>query len=58
MIAAILKRIRLFWLKRAIRLVEKSGLAVLQVKRDEGAMYIIAGNGTYVRYDKVKKGSV
>ena len=57
MIHAILKQIRLAILKRAIRRVESAGLAVVQVRRTENAVYLVGSNGAYVRYDKVKGGA-
>jgi hypothetical protein len=54
MIQAILKHIRLALLRWAIAIVERAGLAVVQVRKGEGAVYLIAGNGQYVRFDKVK----
>ena len=51
----ILKPIRLAILKAAIRTIERAGLAVVQVKRGDDAVYLIARNGQYVRFDKVKK---
>lgn len=54
MINTILKRIRHAFIKQAIRIVEKSGLSVVQIKRGNGAVYLIARNGQYVRFDKVK----
>lgn len=55
MLAAILKRIRLALLKRAIRRVERAGLAVVQVRRADSAVYLVSRNGEYVRFDRVKK---
>ena len=55
MIASILKRIRLAPLRLAIKTVERAGLAVVQVRKGEGAVYLVAANGQYVRFDKVKK---
>lgn len=55
MFASILKRIRLAFLHRAIKTVERAGLAVVQVRKGEGAVHLVAANGQYVRYDKVKK---
>lgn len=55
MIATILKHIRLALLKRAIRTIERAGLAVVQVKTADDAVYLITRKGTYVRYDKVRK---
>lgn len=47
--ARLRSRVRLAILKRAIRFVEKSGLSVVQIERDKGAVYLVAGNGQYVR---------
>lgn len=54
MIQAILKRIKLAMLKRAIKTVERAGLAVVQVKKGDGCVYLVGSRGTYVRFDKVK----
>lgn len=56
MIKALTKRLRLAILKRAIRFVEKSGLSVVQIKRSGSAVYLVAGNGQYVRFDRVNNG--
>jgi predicted NAD/FAD-binding protein len=42
-------------LKRAIRIVERAGLSVVQISRRGDAIYMVAGNGEYRRFDKVKK---
>lgn len=55
LIQALSNKVRVFFLRRAIRRVEQAGLAVVQIKRTPGAIYIIGSNGTYVRYDKEKK---
>lgn len=55
MISALLKSWRLWRLRRAIKTVERAGLAVVKVKRGEGAVYLIGRSGSYVRFDKVKK---
>lgn len=52
---ALVKAVRLAILKRAVRIVEKAGLAVVKIQRGQGCCYVVAGNGSYVRYDKVKK---
>lgn len=52
---SLLKLWRLRRLQRAIKLIEGAGLAVVQVKRGEDAIYLISRNGTYKRFDKVKK---
>lgn len=55
MIAALLKRWRLRRLQHAIKSIEGAGLAVVQVKRGEDAIYLVSRSGTYRRFDKVKK---
>lgn len=55
LIRSIAKKARLVFLRVAIRQVEKSGLAVVQMKRTDGAIYIIGATGTYVRFDREKK---
>lgn len=52
MLEVIMKRIRLARLRRAIGVVEKAGLSAVQIKQGNGAVYLIAGNGQYVRFDK------
>ena len=54
MINTLFKQLRLALLKLAIRTVERAGLAVVQVKRTENAVYLVGAKGSYVRYDKVK----
>lgn len=54
-LSAATKPLRLAILRLAIRVVEKSGLAVVQVKRSDGAVYMIGATGSYVRFDKVKQ---
>ena len=54
---AILKPIRLAMLKLAIRTIERAGLAVVQVRHADNAVYLVSRNGEYVRFDKVKKGA-
>lgn len=54
MFKGIVNRIRLARLRRAIKVVEKAGLSAVQIKQGKGAVYLIAGNGQYVRFDKVK----
>lgn len=54
---AILKPIRLAMLKPAIRTIERAGLAVVQVRHADNAVYLVSRNGEYVRFDKVKKGA-
>lgn len=56
MLAAVLKPIRLAILKAAIRIIERAGLAVVQVRRGENAVYLVGRNGEYVHFDKVEKG--
>lgn len=56
MIAAILKRINLAMLQRAIKRVERAGLAIVQVKKGEGCVYLVGSSGQYVRFDRVKSG--
>lgn len=51
----IFRPVRLAILKAAIRIVERAGLAVVQVKTTDDAVYLISRRGTYVRYEKVKK---
>lgn len=51
----IFRPVRLAILKGAIRIVERAGLAVVQVKTTDDAVYLISRRGTYVRYEKVKK---
>lgn len=53
-IAALIKALRLRALKRAIKVVERAGLAVVAVKKAEGRVYLVGSNGSYVRFDKVK----
>jgi len=55
MIEALLKRWRVWVTQRAIKTVERAGLAVVKVKRGENAVYLIGRNGSYVRFDKVKQ---
>lgn len=52
---ALMKAIRLAILRKAIRIVEKAGLAVVKIQRGEGCCYVVGSNGMYVRYDKVAK---
>ena len=54
LIAAVVKAAKLAVLKRAIRIIERAGLAVVAVKRGEGCVYLVSAKGTYVRFDKVK----
>ena len=54
MLKNLVDRIRLARLRRAIKVVEKAGLSAVQIKHGKGAVYLIAGNGQYVRFDKVK----
>lgn len=49
---AILRPIRLAMLKAAIRLCERNGLAVVQIKKAAGATYLVGRNGEYARFDK------
>lgn len=55
MIKTILKRIGLAMLQRAIKRVERAGLAVVQVKKGEGCVYLVGSRGQYVRFDRVRK---
>lgn len=56
MLAAVLKPIRLAILKAAIRIVERAGLSVVQIKRmTDKSVYLVARNGEYMRLQKVKK---
>lgn len=50
----ILKPIRLALLKLAIRTVERAGLAVVQVRTADDAVYLVSRRGEYVRFNKVK----
>ncbi len=52
----ILKPIRLALLKLAIRTVERAGLAVVQVRTADDAVYLVSRRGEYVRFNKVKGG--
>ena len=54
MIKVVMKRVRLALLRFAIRVVERAGLAVVQLKRTGNATYLVGSNGSYVRFDKVK----
>jgi hypothetical protein len=53
---AILKPIRLALLKLAIRTIERAGLAVVQVRQADDAVYLVSRRGEYVRFNKVKNG--
>ena len=46
--------LRMWRLNRAIRFVERFGLAVVKIRRTKDAVYIVGASGEYVRYDKVK----
>ena len=55
MFDAVLKHVRLLLLKWAIGIVERAGLAVVRIKIKGNCAYLIAANGTYVRFDKEKE---
>lgn len=50
----LLKPIRLAILKLAIRVIERAGLAVVQVRTADDAIYLVSRRGEYVRFNKVK----
>ena len=54
MIKVMIKRLRLARLKKAIAICERAGLAVVQLKHTDNAVYLVGSKGTYVRFDKAK----
>lgn len=50
-----IRSVRMWRLNRACRFIERFGLAVVKVRKTEGAVYLVGRSGEYVRYDKVAK---
>lgn len=54
MFKSTINAVRMWRLNRACRFIERFGLAVVKVRRTDGATYLVGRHGEYVRYDKVK----